>query len=123
MELETYERDCMQAGYSVASRENLLQQPNDMRKGRGPSDACNAMVLRSGEFKRKLDAGEVDGGKVIVLRSLLPAKLRALVKAPAVETNQAFAMVVLPLIVLAGGKLSEGSLPQSYVRAPSSTFV
>lgn len=43
-----------------------------------------------------------------MLRSLLPAKLRSFIKTEGTDVNQGLAMVVLPLIALAGGKLSEG---------------
>ena len=57
-----------------------------------------------------LIAGEVDGPKVFILRSLLSDKLRSFVKSGPTELSQALVMVVLPLIALAGGKLSEGKL-------------
>lgn len=49
--------------------------------------------------------------KAFVLRSLLPAKLRNIIDTGKTELSQALAMVVLPLIALSGGKLTEGALP------------
>ena len=59
-------------------------------------------------------AGEQETGvKVYVLRSLLPVNLRNFSKSVPTQLNQSLAMVIMSIITLAGGKMSEGRSSRS----------
>ena len=60
-------------------------------------------------LKGKHIAGEQETGvKVYVLRSLLPVNLHNFSKSVPSQLNQSLAMVIMSIITLAGGKMSEG---------------
>lgn len=69
-----------------------------------------------------MDSG-AEGAKLYVLRSLLDHSLRNLIRSKEQEHSQALLMIILPLIVLAGGKLSEGIPRRSKIQQCPSCFI
>jgi len=69
------------------------------------------MEMKGIETKRSTIHGEQEtGAKVYVLRSLLRSNLRNLSKSLPAQLNQSLAMVLMCIILLAGGKISEDDL-------------